>query len=101
MHYYENIMITKKIVSIIYSVAVISCVSCNSLAQEETSKKMRFKIMLKMHKMYHNLLGNKFKNRCVFSTKIRSVSRLVNLTKSTFRETLRWGKLNGFRKASW
>lgn len=32
-------MITKKIVSIIYSVAVISCVSCNSLAQEETSKK--------------------------------------------------------------
>ena len=39
LHYYENIMITKKIVSIIYSVAVISCVSCNSLAQEETSKK--------------------------------------------------------------
>jgi len=71
------------------------------LFKEETSKKMRFKIMLKMHKMYHNLLGNKFKNRCVFSTKIRSVSRLVNLTKSTFRETLRWGKLNGFRKASW
>lgn len=32
-------MITKKIVRIIYSVAVISCVSCNSLAQEETSKK--------------------------------------------------------------
>lgn len=32
-------MITKKIVSIIYSVALISCVSCNSLAQEETSKK--------------------------------------------------------------
>lgn len=71
------------------------------LFKEETSKKMRFKIMLKMHKMYHSLLGNKFKNRCVFSTKIRSVSRLVNLTKSTFRETLRWGKLNGFRKASW
>jgi len=57
--------------------------------------------MLKMHKLYHSLLGNKFKNRCIFSTKIRSVSRLTNLTKSSFRENFRWGKLSGFKKASW
>ncbi len=71
------------------------------LLNKENSKKLRFKIMLKLHKLYNNLLGNKIKNRCMFSTKIRSVSRLTNLTKSTFRENLRWGKLNGFRKASW
>lgn len=71
------------------------------LLNEKNSKKIRFKIMLKMHKLYHDLLGNRFKNRCMFSTKIRSVSRLTNLTKSTLRENFRWGKLNGFRKASW
>ena len=71
------------------------------LLNKKNSKKNRFKIMLKMHKLYHSLLGNKFKNRCIFSTKIRSVSRLTNLTKSSFRENFRWGKLNGFKKASW
>jgi len=71
------------------------------LLNKKNSQKTRFKIMLKMHKLYRDLLGNKLKNRCISSTKIRSVSRLTNLTKSTFRETLRWGKLCGFRKSSW
>ena len=55
----------------------------------------------KVHKLYNNLLGNKFKNRCVFSTKARAVTRLTNLTKASFNENLKWGKLNGFKKASW
>ena len=71
------------------------------LLRTETSKKIRFKIMLKIHKLYNGLLGNKYKNRCMFSTKIRSVNRLTNLTKASFKDNLKWGKLSGFRKASW
>lgn len=71
------------------------------LLNKKSSKKIRFKIMLKMHRLYNALLGNKFKNRCIFSTKIRSVSRLTNLTKASFKDNLQWGKLNGFKKASW
>ena len=59
------------------------------LLRKETSKKIRFKIMLKIHKLYSNLLGNKFKNRCMFSTKVRSVSRLTNLTKASFKDNLK------------
>jgi ribosomal protein S14 len=59
------------------------------LLNRKNSKKIRFKIMLKLHKLYRDLLGSKLKNRCISSTKIRSVSRITNLTKSTFRETLR------------
>jgi ribosomal protein S14 len=29
------------------------------------------------------------------------VNRLTNLTKASFQENLKWGKLSGFRKASW
>lgn len=71
------------------------------LLKKKTPKKTRFKIMLKIHKLYSGLLGNKYKNRCIFSTKIRSVNRLTNLTKASFQENLKWGKLSGFRKASW
>ena len=59
------------------------------LLRIETSKKIRFKIMLKMTKLYNGLLGNKFKNRCMSSTKVRNVSRLTNLTKASFNETLK------------
>jgi hypothetical protein len=59
------------------------------LLNAKNSKKIRFKIMLKMHKLYKDLLGNRLKNRCIFSTKIRSVSRLTNLTKSSFRDNIR------------
>ena len=71
------------------------------LLRTEIPKKIRFKIMLKIHQIYNNLLGNRFKNRCVFSTKVRAVIRLTNLTKASFNENLKWGKVNGFRKASW
>ena len=71
------------------------------LLNTKNSKKIRFKIMLKLHQLYKDLLGNRFKNRCMFSTKIRSVSRLTNLTKSSLRDNIRWGKVSGFRKASW
>jgi hypothetical protein len=59
------------------------------LLNKKTSKKIRFKIMLKIHKVYNHLLGNKYKNRCMFSTKVRAVSRLTNLTKSSFKENLK------------
>jgi len=71
------------------------------LLNQKNSKKIRFKIMLKMDRTYNTLLGNKIKNRCIYSTKIRSVYRVTNLTKSSFRDNLRWGKVTGFRKSSW
>ncbi len=71
------------------------------LLNQKNTKKIRFKIMLKLDRTYRMLVGNKIKNRCIFSTKIRSVSRLTNLTKTSFRNTLQWGKVSGFRKASW
>ena len=40
------------------------------LLNKKTSKKIRFKIMLKIHKLYTGLLGNKYKNRCMSSTKV-------------------------------
>lgn len=59
------------------------------LLNKKNSKKIRFKIMLKMQQLYKDLLGNKFINRCIFSTKIRSVSRITNLTKSSLRDNIR------------
>jgi len=71
------------------------------LSNKKISKVMRFKIMLKMNRLYKGLLGNKYKNRCMYSTKIRAVNRMTNLTKSSFKDTLRWGNVSGFKKASW
>jgi hypothetical protein len=59
------------------------------LLNKKNPKKIQFKIMLKLNKIYCGSIGNKLKNRCIFSTKIRSVYRLTNLTKSSFRENLR------------
>lgn len=59
------------------------------LLNQKTSKKIRFKIMLKFDRNYNTLIVNKIKNRCIFSTKIRAVTRLTNLTKSSFRDHLR------------
>lgn len=59
------------------------------LLNQKASKKIRFKIMLKFNRTYHNFITTKVKNRCISSTKIRAVSRISNLTKSTFREYLR------------
>lgn len=70
------------------------------LLNQKKDKKIRFKIMLKLNQTYNTLLGNKIKNRCIMSTKVRSVSRLTNLTKSFFSENLKKGNVSGFKKGS-
>jgi hypothetical protein len=37
----------------------------------------------------------------MISTKVRSVSRLSNMTKATLKKNIQWGRLNGFKKSSW
>lgn len=65
-------------------------------------KKTRFKIMLKYQQLYKKKISqNRLKNRCMVSTKVRSVARLVNMTKATLKKNIQWGKLNGFKKSSW
>lgn len=71
------------------------------LLDSNLSKTTRFKIMLKMNDEFSLLLGNKLQSRCIYSSKIRSVSRISNLTKASFKNNLHWGKVNGFRKSSW
>lgn len=71
------------------------------LLNEKNSKKIRFKIMLILTRNKLTLGSNKIINRCMYSTKIRSVSRITNLTKSSFRDNIRWGLINGFKKSSW
>ena len=82
---FKDFLLRKNLKTYQDDLLVLKCLLLN----KKNSQKTRFKIMLKMHKLYRDLLGNKLKNRCISSTKIRSVSRLTNLTKSTFRETLR------------
>lgn len=67
---------------------------------QKNSKKNRFKIMLKIDKLYTALKHN-FKNRCIHSTRTRAVSRLTNLTKASFKHSLTWGNVSGFKKSSW
>jgi len=70
------------------------------LLNERNSSKIRFKIMLKLDRIYRELSYNKIKGRCMFSTKVRSISRMTNLTKSSFRDNLRLTNISGFKKAS-
>ena len=71
------------------------------LLKGEKVNKNKLEFMLKIQQLHCSFNKTKVKNRCMFSTKIRAVSRISNLTKSAFRENFRWGKLSGFRKASW
>lgn len=71
------------------------------LLNQKKDKKIRFKIMLKLNQTYSTLLGNKIKNRCMVSSKVRSVSRVTNLTKAFFSENLKGGFVSGFKKGSW
>lgn len=72
------------------------------LSNSIIDKKIRFKIMLKYQQLYKkNISQNKIKNRCMISTKVRSVSRLSNMTKATLKKNIQWGRLNGFKKSSW
>ena len=70
------------------------------LLNQKKDKKIRFKIMLKLNQTYNTLHGNKIKNRCMISSKVRSVSRLTNLTKAFFSENLKTGSISGFKKGS-
>jgi hypothetical protein len=52
-------------------------------------KKTRFKIMLKYQQLYKKKISqNRLKNRCMVSTKVRSVARLVNMTKATLKKNI-------------
>jgi len=66
---------------------------------EQNSKKNRFKIMLKIDRIYADLKHNP-KNRCMFSTKTRAVSRITNLTKASFKNALTLANVCGFKKSS-
>lgn len=57
------------------------------LLNEQNLKKNRFKIMLKIDRIYADLKHNA-KNRCIYSTKTRAVSRMTNLTKASFKNAL-------------
>ena len=61
----------------------------------------RFKIMLKLQSMKNRGLKTKITNRCIHSTKVRGCSRLTNLVKTSLKDNLLKGAVNGFRKASW
>lgn len=70
------------------------------LLNQKKDKKIRFKIMLKLNQTYNTLFVNKIVNRCMFSTKVRSVSRLTNSTKAFFSDNLKAGQVCGFKKGS-
>lgn len=59
------------------------------LFNQKSPRKIRFKIMLKIDRIYSALFTQKVKNRCIFSTKVRAVYRQTNLTKSSFRDNVR------------
>jgi ribosomal protein S14 len=82
---FKDFLLRKNLKTYQAELLILKCILLN----KKNSAKTRFKIMLKLHKAYRDLLGNRLKNRCMSSTKVRSVSRLTNLTKSSFRETLR------------
>lgn len=71
------------------------------LLNERNDLETRFKLMLKIDRLYKELSYNKIKGRCTSSTKVRSISRITNLTKSSFRDNLRLANVSGFKKASW
>ena len=70
------------------------------LQNTRESKNFRFKIALKLQEIYNKNFQTKIKNRCIQTTKVRSVSRLSNLTKASFKSSMNFGKLNGFKKSS-
>ena len=54
----------------------------------DISKSFRFKLMLKIQLLRKKNFKNKIKNRCMFTSKVRSVSRLSNLTKASFKSNI-------------
>jgi ribosomal protein S14 len=37
----------------------------------------------------------------MFTKEVRAVFRITNLAKSSFKNSLSWGKVSGFKKSSW
>lgn len=93
---YKDFLLRKKIQAKQKNILILK----SFLLNQKIDKKIRFKIMLKFNRNYNRLFANKIKNRCMFSTKIRAVNRITNMTKSTFRDYLHSGNVTGFRKAS-
>lgn len=71
------------------------------LKNSQMPKYLRFKVMWKIQKLHDKTHFNKVKNRCITSTKVRSISRISNFSKGFLKNHLSWGKINGFKKASW
>jgi len=71
------------------------------LLNQHKNKINHFKIMLQIQQEINaTSMGNKHKNRCMFSSKVRAVSRITNLTKATMKSNLAEGGIVGFKKAS-
>ena len=70
------------------------------LLQKKKKKKInKFKLMLKKQLLY-KLINTKIINRCINSNKIRSVTRVTNLTKNSFKHYYSLGDIMGFKKSS-
>ncbi len=70
------------------------------LHNEKVSTLNKVKLMLKFSVLSRYFIKN-YKNRCMFTKEVRAVSRITNLAKSSFKNSLNWGKVSGFKKSSW
>jgi hypothetical protein len=57
------------------------------LHNEKISKFNRIKLMLKFSSLSQGFVKNS-KNRCMFTKEVRAVSRITNLAKSSFKNSL-------------
>jgi len=57
------------------------------LHNEKNDKINRFKLMLKFYSINDDFSVNN-KNRCMFTKEVRAVSRITNLAKSSFKNSL-------------
>jgi len=57
------------------------------LHNEKISKFNRIKLMLKFSSLSQKFIKN-YKNRCMFTKEVRAVSRITNLAKSSFKNSL-------------
>lgn len=69
------------------------------LKKKEKKKINIFKLMLKKQLIFKSI-NTKIINRCINSNKIRSVTRLTNLTKNSFKHYYTYGNIMGFKKSS-
>jgi small subunit ribosomal protein S14 len=70
------------------------------LYNQNISKKLRFKLLLKCSRLAKKTYIIA-KNRCINSNRAKSVIRFFRLSRIEFRLLARKGKLVGVRRASW